>query len=449
MSDNQELSSIAERVLGLCGDGEQAEVVVVHDQDTEIRVYGGEIEQFTASESYGVGVRIIAGETQGFAWAGSIDDEVIAETFAEARDNATFGTPDPFLGLAEPDGVPIPELALFDERVGTMSTDDKIQAAVELEARTLAGDSRIVGVESADYVDSISEMALASTAGIRSWGRESGSYVTVTSLAEQDGETQMGFGFSVSRNPGDLDVERASADAVDRATRLLGGGQPESERLTVVFDPFVTAQFLEVLGSTMSGEAVLKGVSLFAGRLDEVVASERFTLVDDPTNPQAFTAGQTDGEGLASRRNVLVDKGRLNSFVHNSYTARRLDTVSTGSAVRSFSSVPSVGTRALFLEPGSQTPEELIATIDNGVLVQGVAGIHSGVNPVSGDFSTGAEGLRIRNGAVAEPLREMTIASTLQKMLADVRAIGNDVDWLPMGAAGVSMVIDDVTLSGT
>ena len=126
-----------------------------------------------------------------------------------------------------------------------------------------------------------------------------------------------------------------------------------------------------------------------------------------------------------------------------------MQTASTGSAVRSYSSVPSVGTRALFLEPGTQSQEELISGIDNGVLIQGVAGIHSGVNPVSGDFSTGAEGLRIRNGELVEPLREITIASTFQKMLADIQAVGNDVDWLPMSAAGVSLVIDDVTMSGS
>ena len=137
------------------------------------------------------------------------------------------------------------------------------------------------------------------------------------------------------------------------------------------------------------------------------------------------------------------------SFVHNSYTARRMDTVSTGSAVRGYSSVPGVGTRALYLEPGTASQAELIAKIDNGVLIQGVAGIHSGVNPVSGDFSTGAEGLRITNGQLGEPLREITIASTLQRMLGDIQAVGNDVDWLPMSAAGVSLVIADVTMSGS
>jgi PmbA protein len=219
--------------------------------------------------------------------------------------------------------------------------------------------------------------------------------------------------------------------------------------LAVVLDPWVTAQLLGIIGFTLSGEAVLKGRSLFADRLGESVASPRFTLVDDPTDIRAFTATDTDGEGLATRRNVLIDGGVLQRFVHNAYSARRAGTVSTGSAVRGgFKSTPGVGTQAVSLLPGTQSQAELLASVGEGILIADVSGLHSGVNPVSGDFSTGAEGLRIRNGELAEPVREFTIASTLQKMLQDITAVGNDVEWLPMSAAGVSVAVSDVTVSG-
>ena len=141
--------------------------------------------------------------------------------------------------------------------------------------------------------------------------------------------------------------------------------------------------------------------------------------------------------------------GRLDGFVHNSYTARRLGTASTGSAVRSFSSTPSVGTRALALTPGTASPSALLAGIDDGVLIQSVSGLHSGVNPISGDFSTGADGLRISGGSLGAPIKEFTIASTLQRMLHDVTAVGSDLTWLPMSAAGVTLVVADVTVSGS
>ena len=146
---------------------------------------------------------------------------------------------------------------------------------------------------------------------------------------------------------------------------------------------------------------------------------------------------------------MLIDGGVLRTFVHNAYSARRARTTSTGNAVRGFRSTPSVGCLSLVPVPGSTSVHDLLASVDDGMLVQEVSGMHSGVNPVSGDFSTGAEGLRIRGGQLAEPVREFTIASTLQKMLRDIRAVGDDLTFLPMNSAGVSLVIDDVTISGS
>jgi PmbA protein len=143
-----------------------------------------------------------------------------------------------------------------------------------------------------------------------------------------------------------------------------------------------------------------------------------------------------------------MEHGVLRRFVHNSYTGRRSGAASTGNAVRGFKSTPGVGCRALALAPGPQSQPELLADVDHGVLVSSVSGLHSGVNPVSGDFSTGAQGLRITGGSLGEPLREFTVASTLQRMLLDVVAVGGDLEWLPMSAAGVSLVVRDVTVSG-
>jgi PmbA protein len=179
-----------------------------------------------------------------------------------------------------------------------------------------------------------------------------------------------------------------------------------------------------------------------------VVANPMITLIDDPTNPLAYSATDIDGEGLAARRNVLIENGVLKMFLHSSYSARRGKTKSTGNAVRS-GGTPGVSCLAMQLVPGTKSQQELIADVDDGVLIQMVQGLHSGVNPISGDFSTGASGLLINNGQVGAPVREFTIASTLQKMLLDVAAIGGDVDWLPMSANGMTLVIRDVTLSGS
>jgi PmbA protein len=449
MSEPSELLTIADRIVALAGAGEHVEAYVSRGRETSIRVYGGEVEQFTSAESEGVGVRVIRDGRTGFAYAGTLDDSVIGEVLAEARDNVQFGTPDEWAALAEPDGVAVAPLVLWDDELETFPTAKKIELATELERVAKASDARI-RIEDSNYADAAGHAAVATSTGIRVEGRENGCYLTVSTLADDAGETQTGFGFSVGRNPATLDVARAAKDAVERATRLLGAVKPASRRTTVVLDPFVTAMFLGVLSSTLNGEAVAKGRSLFKDRLGDQVAAPFVTLVDDPTNELAYTASEVDGEGLATRRNVLMEGGTLRQFVHSSYSGRRLGTASTGNAVRGgFRGSPGCGCLAMQLVPGQRSQPELIASVDDGVLVQMVQGLHSGVNPVSGDFSTGASGLTIRNGGLAEPIREFTIASTLQRMLLDTVEVGADVDWLPMRAAGVSMVIRDVTISGT
>ena len=442
-----ELQDLADRIVAQAKPDEQIEAYVSRGGETSIRVYEGEVEHFVSAQSQSVGIRVIRDGRTGYAYAGTLDESVLHEVLADARDNVQFGTPDEFAGLAEPDGVPVVKQELWNDALAAYPTEQKIALAKELESLTLAADKR-VRCDDSNYDDAYGETAFATTTGIRAYGRENGCYVSVGTLADDGDETQTGFGFSVGRSPAEFDLPRAAREAADRATRLLGATKPQSKRTTVVLDPYVTAQFLRVLSGSFSGENVQKGRSFFADRMGEVVGNPIITLIDDPTNPLAYSATELDGEGLAARRNVLIENGVLKMFLHSSYSARRGNTKSTGNAVRS-GGTPGVSCLAMQLTPGTATQDELIANVDDGVLVQMVQGLHSGVNPISGDFSTGASGLAIANGKVGAPVREFTIASTLQKMLLDVVAIGGDVEWLPMSATGVSLVIRDVTLSGS
>jgi len=443
-----ELQAIADRVVDQARAGEHIEVSVSRGGHTDIRVYQGEVEHFVSATDQGISVRVIKDGRTGSSYAGTLDDSAIAEVLAEARENAELGSYDEWAGLADPDGVPVVKQQLWDDVLVQFPTEKKIDIAKELERLATIGDPR-VRIDDANYSDGYGETAFATTNGIRAADRANSCYASVSTLAEDNGETQTGWAYSVGRNPTEFDLEKAGREAAERATRLLGAVKPQSKKTTVVLDPFVTAQFLSIIGSTLNGESVVKGRSIFANRVGEDVAHPSFVLIDDPTDSRAYTAAELDGEGLATRRNVLIDKGVLRGFVHSSYSARRAGTKSTGNAIRSsVGGTPGVGCLALQIVPGTKSQEELIAAVSDGVLVQSVQGLHSGVNAVSGDFSTGASGLMIRNGVTAEPVREFTIASTLQRMLLDIVEIGADLEWLPMRATGVSLVISDVMLSG-
>ncbi len=445
-----DLNDIARRVVGWANDDEQVEVYVSRGIDTEIVVYEGEIESLSRAEALGAGVRVVKDGRQGFSYAGSLDDEILRETLAEARDNAGFATYDEFAGIAQPDGVAAVSLDLWDDLVVEFPADKKVALALDLERLAREKDARIRNVDSTEYGDGAIESAIASTSGIEAGFRRTGCYVSTSVIAGDSDETQTGGGYSVKRNPSLLDIDEAASDAVDRATRLLGASKPSTSRMTVVFDSRVTPTLIRALSAALNGESVLKGRSFFADRMGEEVAVAAFTLVDDPTNPDAYSAASYDAEGLATRRNVLIDSGRLSGFLYDSYSGRRAGTVSNGSAVRGgFKSGPSAGARAMSLAPGELDKQQIIKAVGNGVYVQSVLGAATGgINSISGDVSLGAEGLLIADGQLGAPVREFTIASTLQRMLQGVAHIGSDIEWLPGSSSGMSLAILDMSISG-
>ena len=445
-----DLVELATKLASAARHGEQLEVYVSRASETDVRAYEGEVESLSSASSAGVGIRVISSGRQGFAYAGSLDEGVVAETLAEARDNVGFATADPHVALAEPDGVAPASLEVWDEAVVHLPTADKVKLALELERLTRAADGRVRQVSSADYGDLAAEAAIATSTGIVASSRRTVCSVGTEAIAGEGADSQSGYGFSAARAPSELDLDKAATDAAQRAVRMLGAAKTKSGRFVVVFDPRVASTLLAIVSSALSGEAVTKGRSMFAGRIGEAVGASSITVVDDPTDPRAFGASAYDAEGLACRRNVLIDAGVLRGFVYDSTSARRAGTVTTASGVRGgYATTPGAGCRALLLSPGTLDADEVLAAVAEGIYVQSVTGVHSGVNPVSGDFSVGAEGLMVRGGVLAEPVREVTIASTLQRMLQSVVHVGADVEWLPGVAAGQTLAIEGMSLSGT
>ena len=447
----EDLLALADRVAGWAGAGEEVEVYVARGTETEVRAYDGQVESLTSATSAGIGIRVVVDHRLGFAWAGSLDESVLGETLAEARDNARFATADEHVRLAVPDGVEAVPVDLWDEALASVPTARKVELALALEAQARAADPRIRQVDAADYGDVASEAALVSTTGIRSSSRKTSGYLSVGVIAGEGEASQTGGGYSVGRGFEELDPARACDDAVTRAVRLLGATKGPSGRSTVVFDRRMATTLLSIVSSALSGEAVAKGRSFFAGRIGEQVGHPGLTLVDDPTDPRAYGAAAYDAEGLACRRNVLIDSGVLRGFLYDTVSGSRAGVPSTGSAVRGgFAGTPGPGCRALTLAPGPEGYDEagVLAAVGEGLFVQSMTGVHSGVNPISGDFSVGAEGLMIRDGRLAEPVREITVASTLQRMLLSLVAVGADVEWLPSIAAGQTLAIGDMQISG-
>ena len=443
-----ELLPLAAQVAELAERGEQVEAYVVRGNDLSVRVSAGEVEQLSSATSEGVGLRVVRDGRVGFAWAGSLDPAIVAETLADARDNASFATPDEHAGLAEPDGVAPVALDLWSEDVAASATADKVALAAEVERRVLA-DPRIRGLRFAEYQDGRTEVAVATSTGIAASRRSTYAYLSCYAMAGEGDGTTTGAGSSYGRSVADLDIERTVSDAVTRATRMQGAAKPASATVTVVLDPSVASSVLALVGSLCNGEAVLKGRSLFGGRLGDELASPMLTLVDDPTDPAASGASPFDAEGLACRRTPLLEGGLLRSYLYDTRWGRAAGVPSTASAVRSFKGSPGISARAVAPAPGTLSHEEVLAAVGTGLYVQSVSGLHSGVDRISGDFSVGCEGLMIRNGTLAEPVKECTIASTLLRMLQGIVHVGADLEWGPGSCARLTLAVDGLSLGGS
>ncbi len=447
-ADVASLRALADRVAAQAAPGEQVEAYVATGTRTEVDAYQGEIESLTQAGSAGIGIRVVKDGRTGFAWATSLDDAIVAETLAEARDNLPFAEPDEWAGLAEPDGVAAVDLDPYDDDVLRTATDEKVARAIELERLVRGADPRVRGVRAASYTDAESAFAVATSTGISVGGRRTIAYCSVSALADDGDASVIAGGMSVGRGPSEVSVQEAADDAVERLLAKIGSTKPESATVTLILEPRLTATLLGIVSGMLGGEAVAKGRSPFANRVGEQVGSPLLTIVDDPTNPASLGASTHDDEGLASRRVPLLADGVLEGFLHNTASARRAGTTSTASAARGISSRPSISARALTVAPGEGDLESLLATVEDGVLASNLGGLHSGVNPISGDFSVSVEGLRVRGGERAEPIKEATLASTLQRLLLDVSHVGADVEWQPGGTGGVTLLIPGVTLSG-
>jgi PmbA protein len=447
------LIDVASRAVeaALAAGAGEAEAYASEETGREVRAHGGEVESLTAASRRGVGVRAWRGSRVGYAYGTDLSEAGVAAIAARAAEAAAVADEDRFAGPPQPaEAAPLERLT--DSSASSWPTERVAELALAVERSALSLDPRVVGVEQVVYADSADQVAIASSTGVRGEYEATTCFAYLQALAEGDGARETGLGFGLARGPAALDAEAIGREGAERATAMIGARKPPSRSCPVVLDPTVAASFAGLIGGTLAADSVQRGRSPFADRLEEEVASEAFELSDDGRHPDGAAAAPFDAEGVPHRRIPLVEGGRLRTFLHDTYTARRGGVESTGSAGRAgYRSQPSASASNLVVGAGDRSPEQLIADAGDGVYVTDVAGLHSGVNPVSGVFSVGASGRAIAGGALAEPIREFTIASDLVSMLRAVVAPGSDARWVPFGGSvrTPSLLIGEMTISGS
>ena len=446
-----DLDALAIRAVeaALASGASDAEAWCEESVGREIRVYDGEVESLSDAGARGLGVRAFVDGRSGYAYGTDLSDAGVVALSAAAREAALVADPDEHGGLPDERGS-TPVEGLRSAEMAGWTTERKVDLALAIERAARAREG-VTQVENAVYSDAEGSVALANSRGFGGSYSETQAWAYASAFAGEGSNLMTGFGVGLGRDPGALDADAIGGEAADRALALVGARQPESRRCAVVVDAFVAASFVGFIGGMLSAEAVQRGRSLFAGREGETVADEALRLVDDPTDPQGPSSAPFDGEGSASTRTSLIEAGRLASFLYDARTARKDGRATTANARRaSYRSPPSVSPTNLLVEPGRETLKELVARAGEGLYVTDVAGLHSGVNPVSGTFSVGASGRLIEKGELGPAVREITIASDLVSMLKGVAAVGSEARWVPFGGSikAPPLLIAEMAVSG-
>jgi PmbA protein len=426
----------------------QADAFLQVGRQADVRVRDGEIEDLTQATSKGVGLRVFVKNRLGFAWTSDFDPAGLDALVDRAISLAEASAPNRLNGLPDArDLAAWPEVGpLYDDQVASLAPDWKIKVSLEMEKVVRAFDPRIKTIESVGAGESVSEVYLASSSGLRGGYQGTFVYLYASPVATDGQQLQTASWYDYQRFLGELQSPEAVAtEAARRAVRLLGARKVPSCKVPVIFDPSMAAGFVSTIAAACNGDAVYKQSSFLAPRLGQRIAPPQVTIVDDGLLPRGLGTGPFDGEGVACRRTRLVNQGVLEAFLYDAFTARKAGQRTTGNASRSYRSLPGIGTNNLYLEAGTTDPAAMVKAVPRGLYVTAMLG--HGANLVTGEYSRGANGLWIENGELTRPVQEVTVAGSLVEMLAGLDAVGSDLTFF--GSTGAPTIrFQELTVSG-
>lgn len=426
---------------------DSCEVYVTNARDLNIQVANQNIDNIKLAEERGLGIRVFKKKRMGFAFSTDLSEVALDKVVNQALANSEKTGEEEFLTLTEK-VERYQDLQLYDEKITQLPVENKIEFAKEIEVSAKNYDPRIKITERTAYEDSQYEIWIVNSLGLEAYyqGAYCGGYALV--VGEENGDNQTGFGMQYSLNYDQLDPEKIGREAGERAVRLIGATTINSQKGAIVLEPYIVTNFLGIISPALSAEAVDKGKSFFAGKVNEKVASQLVNLIDDGAMEGRILSAPFDGEGVPTSKTILVEDGILRGFLHNNYTAKKAGTKSTGNGVRgTYKSTPEVGTTNFYLAPGEGTAEELIKDTEKGLYVTDVMGMHT-ANPISGDFSLGASGIWIEKGNFTKPVRGVAIAGNLKDILKNMDRVANDLTFF-VGKGAPTVRVRDITISGT
>jgi len=449
--EGREKDDVLERALAATqGAGVAGGEVFVEDHAVfSVAVADGRIESLETQDVRGAGLRLFDRGRVGFTYTSDLSPAGLAEAVELAKGLLARSDPDDANRMPETDISETPEPENFDPTLARVDPQEKIRAARRVEEAARATDPRVTRVRQSKYTDVSGRVEVANTTGLHRAFAFSRVYASIEVNAEERGELQSGWYSDFAVRFSALDAAHVGREAARRAVLKLGASTPATRRAHVVLDPIVAASLVESISPALHADNVLKGKSVFAGRVNHQVGGPKVTLLDDGRLPGGDHSAPYDAEGVATRCTLLIEGGVLKGFLHSTYTSLRMGAAPTGNAFRqSFKSPPRIAPSTLYLQPTGATRESLMAEASDGYYITEVMGLHT-IDPISGDFSLGAAGQALKGGRPDAPVDRIGIAGNVVDLLRSIAGVATDLRFLPGGGAGSTTLLMDIAVSGT
>jgi PmbA protein len=445
------LKSLATDVVSRAieGGATAAECVVREGDEFSTVVRLGQVETLKESGSRAIGVRVFFGQRSASTHSSDFSAAGLERMLKSALELAKITSEDPYAGIPEAAklGALSGDLNLYHEDVYSLPGVERIEYARRAEKAALDSDPRIQNSEGGSFDAATGRKVLANSHGFVGEYRRSYCSVAVVPIAQDEqGRMQRDYWYSVARSLAKLaSAEQVGKEAARRTLRRLGARKVKTAHVPVVLDPLVANSMLEHIFEGVNGDSVYRGASFLAGKLGEKIAASNVTVIDDGTMVGGFGTAPFDGEGVPTRRTVVIENGVLKSYLLNTYTAKKLGLETTANASRGLAGTPGIGPGNYFLQSGKKTPQQIIGEIEHGLYVTEFLG--HGANLVTGDYSRGASGMWIINGELAYPVEEITVAGNLKDIFCNISEIGTDLEFRG-SVASPTIRIDGLTVGG-
>ncbi len=426
----------------------EVEIYSQHRQGLDISLFNGKVDKYVMNDTTGIAVRGIYENQMGYVSSENLNDDNIDFIIQKLKDNARALTSKE-MGVIFEGSKSYPEVKSIDESFLKINPQEKIEVLKKLEETIKGKDPRITSLGHCIYKETKIDTIIKNSKGLNIAKSDSYCYIYASAVAKDNNDVKSYGDFFITNDFNQINIDEFSDNIVNRAVGLLNASPVDSKKYPVIFENKVFAEILGAYRSMFSGESVLKKVTLLKDKLGKQMVSDKITLIDNPISTESFSQSAFDDEGVGCYKKEIISKGVLKTFLHNLKTAKALNTQSTGNGFKqNLNSPVSVQSYNLFVQKGTTSPDEMIKSVDEGLLITGVAGLHAGVNPVSGDFSLQATGYLIENRKIMRPVNLIVVAGNFLDMLNKVELIGNDLVFTNQQIGAPSIKISQLQVSG-